>query len=436
MESETKGNGSELRLESSPAVGLQVMYDADPDSVAGAILRARRHGHEVFVVGTPELGDEAQAVVDQLEATVLEMHHGANGERPRDVVTTRAREAGYPGVLWQSTPSMRVDFQQSVDELRTASEYCLEARERPAVSPEPHVLVAIPAYNEARTIGDVVRSASVHADDVLVVDDGSDDDTAARAREAGATVIEHETNQGYGAALKTAFCEADRSGAAHLVILDGDGQHDADDIPALVRAQQEQDAELVVGSRFDPDSETDLPLYRRVGLAVVNVTTNLSMGLVRPDARIRDTQCGFRTYDRRAIESLAADLSIGGNMGASTDILHHARTRGYDIVEVPTTVDYDVEDASTHTPVEHGITLIMNLVQTVEEERPISFIGIPGFVSTLVGMGFGYWTFSNYIASGTFPVGIALAASFFGLIGIFACFTAIILHSLNQHLDR
>jgi hypothetical protein len=109
---------------------------------------------------------------------------------------------------------------------------------------------------------------------------------------------------------------------------------------------------------------------------------------------------------------------------------------GYEIEEAPTTVDYDVEDASTHTPVEHGITLIMNLVQTVEEERPISVIGIPGFVSALLGIGFGYWTFSNYIATGTFPIGMALTASFFGLIGIFACFTAIILHSLNQHLDR
>ena len=73
---------------------------------------------------------------------------------------------------------------------------------------------------------------------VLVIDDGSDDDTADRAKEAGATVIEHEVNSGYGAALKTTFVEAHRLGVDHLVILDGDGQHDASDIPKLVAEQQ------------------------------------------------------------------------------------------------------------------------------------------------------------------------------------------------------
>jgi len=436
MSSEPGQQIADVQASRRPAVGLHVPPDADHDSVAGAILRARRHGHEVFVVGVPGLTSEVRAVVDQLEAAVVEPDRSPNGEQPRDVVAARAREAGYPGLLWQAEPSTRVGFQRSTDELRTASEYCLEARTRPVVTPEPHVLVAIPAYNEARSIADVVAGTLPHTDEVLVVDDGSDDQTADRAREAGATVIEHEGNRGYGSALNTAFREAHRSRADHLVILDGDGQHAPGDIPTLVRTQQKTEAGLVIGSRFTSDAETEIPLYRRVGLAIVNGLTNASMGIVQPSSRIRDTQCGFRVYDRELASSLATEASIGAHMGASTDILHHARARGYEIEEAPTTVDYDVEDASTHTPVEHGITLIMNLVQTVEEERPISVIGIPGFVSALLGIGFGYWTFSNYIATGTFPIGMALTASFFGLIGIFACFTAIILHSLNQHLDR
>jgi hypothetical protein len=434
MESEARSRSSELRGKSRPAIGLHVPPNADQDEVAGAILRARRHGHEVFVVGVPGLTPKVRAVVDQLEATVVEPDRSRNGEPLRDVVAARVREAGYPGLLWQPDPAKRIDFDRSVAEINSASEYCLEARKQPAVTPEPHVLVAIPAYNEARTIAEVVADAREHADEVLVVDDGSEDDTVARAREAGAAVIEHETNQGYGASLKTAFREADRSRADHLVILDADGQHDPSDIPRLVRAQQEVGAELVTGSRFISDAETDVPLYRRFGLGIVNALTNVSMGIVRPSIRIRDTQCGFRVYGRELISSLASDPSIGSNMGASTDILHHAHAQGYEIEEIPTTVNYDVDDASTHTPVEHGVTLLMNLVQTVEQDRPISVLGIPGFALALLGVSFGYWTFSSYIQSGVFPLGLALTSTFFALTGVFACFTAIILHSLNTQL--
>jgi len=93
------------------------------------------------------------------------------------------------------------------------------------------VLAAIPAYNEEAAIADVVTETKQYADLVLVIDDGSSDDTVLLAKEAGATVIEHEENGGYGAALRTAFREANRRRADHLVILDGDGQHDPSDIP-------------------------------------------------------------------------------------------------------------------------------------------------------------------------------------------------------------
>jgi len=418
-----------------PAVGLCVRGDTDPDALAGAILRAHRQRHDVYVATNVGLDHEALTVAEQLETRIVDLDRVSNGDRPRGAVAARAREAGFPGLVWVSEPSIRVDFERSVEALRAGSEYCVDTARQPAVDPEPRVLVAIPAYNEADTIVDVVADAALHAEEVFVVDDGSDDDTATRGREAGATVIEHDSNRGYGAALKTAFREADRCGADHLVILDGDGQHDPADVPALVAAQRDSGAELVVGSRFHPDAETNPPLYRRIGLGIVNVATNLSMGVARPSARVSDTQCGFRAYDRQAIASLANDPSIGSHMGASTDILHHARARGYDVVEVPTTVRYDVADASTRSPVDHGITLIMNLVRTVERERPISVIGVPGFVCTLVGLGLGYWTFVNYVQTGSFPLGAAVTASFFGLVGVFACFTAIILHAVKTQLE-
>jgi glycosyltransferase involved in cell wall biosynthesis len=296
------------------------------------------------------------------------------------------------------------------------------------------VIVGIPAYNEAGSIGSVVQDAARYADEVLVVDDASSDATAKQAAEAGATVIHHEDNRGYGGALNTVFAEAARRDPAHLVILDGDGQHDPNDIPEAIATQEDSEADIVIGSRFEAGSETDLPAYRRVGLAVVNTLTNLSMGVIRRESWVTDTQSGFRTYNQQAIQSLHHDDTIGDGMSASTDILYHAHQHDYDLEEIGTTIDYDVEDPSSHNPVTHGLTLVANILKTIEHDRPVTSLGVPGFLSAFAGLGFGYWTFSNYIATGQFPLGLAVTSSFFGLAGIFACFTAIILHSLNTHL--
>jgi glycosyltransferase involved in cell wall biosynthesis len=346
-----------------------------------------------------------------------------------------ARRQGYPGLLLQDSLDEKVDYPRTLARLRDSEDYVVDAAPSPILETEPSVLVAIPAYNEARTVGAVVEQAMPYADGALVVDDGSTDETAAVAREAGATVLSHDRNRGYGASLKTAFREAERSNADTLVVLDADSQHDPADVPRLVERLHDGDAGIAVGSRFVADSETDLPVYRLIGIMVVNLLTNLSMGVVRRQSRIGDTQSGFRAYDRSVIESLAAAGTLGNGMGVSTDILHHVHTHNYDIEEVGVTVDYDVENGSKHDPISHGIHLVSNLLRTIERERPVTILGVPGFLSAFVGLGFGYWTFSQFIRSGTFPLGLAVAATFFVLFGVFAAFTAIILHSLNKTFD-
>lgn len=301
--------------------------------------------------------------------------------------------------------------------------------------PSPQVLVAIPAYNEADTIGDVVREAESYADAVVVVDDGSSDATANLAAAAGAEVVEHDTNRGYGSALQTAFAEAADRDADHLVILDGDGQHDPGDIPRAVGIQQETGSEIVIGSRFAEGSETDVPLLRRVGIEVVNALTNLRMGIIRRDSWVRDTQSGFRVYDRQAIESLRDDDSVGEGMHASTDILHHAFRQDYDLREFGTTVDYEVDEANNHDPIAHGLTLVANLLQTLQRERPVMTLGLPGFTSSFIGIGIGYWALHTYLQTGAFPLVLVGLSTFFLLLGIFACFIATMLHALGMHLD-
>ncbi|MFC6993632.1 glycosyltransferase family 2 protein [Haladaptatus sp. GCM10025707] len=418
---------------SRPAVGLIATQD-NGDEIAGAILRARQKGHEAIVMAAGGSANEAVAFAKELGAIVVEqdfaMGHSRSGTQH---CTSVARDVGFPGVILHENLSQPLDYKTSVGKLRDSSAYAIEGELSTAIESEPRTLAAIPAYNEEQSIYHVVSTAREHADEVLVVDDGSTDETVERAREAGATVVVHEDNRGYGGALKTAFVEAERAGVEYLVILDGDGQHDASDIPRLIENQQDTRSEIVIGSRFCGGSDTKLPLHRYLGLRVVNFMTNLSFGVVRSRSRVADTQSGFRLYTRKAIGSLAADETIGNRMGASTDILHHAHRKRYEITEVGTTVSYDVQNASTHNPVSHGIHLVMNIVRTIEEQRPISVLGVPGFLSAVVGLGFAYLTFSNFINSGLFPLGLALVSVFFTLAGIFACFTAIILHSLNQH---
>ncbi|NGM70318.1 glycosyltransferase family 2 protein [Natronolimnobius sp. AArcel1] len=418
-----------------PAVGV-VATPANSESIPTAVLQAKRHGFDVIVTAVDDAVSGYQLATELDVRTVEPTESQPQRVDPWDQLTTEARAAGFPGLIAHRDPGCPIDYNQSYRHAIDTDRYMVEAATTPAVEATPQILAAIPAYNEATSIDDVVTGALEHADEVLVVDDGSTDETADIAREAGATVLEHEQNSGYGGSLKTIFREAERAHADHLVILDGDGQHDPADIQTLVETQCECEAELVIGSRFEPESETTFPLYRRAGLFVVNTLTNLGLGIVRPSGWVGDTQSGFRAYDRTAIESLATDNTIGDEMGASTDILHHAHHQSFTIDEVGTTVSYDVDNASSQNPISHGIHLVTNILRTVEEERPISSLGIPGLLSAACGIGFAYLTIANYIDSGTFPLGLALVSIFFTLAGIFACFTSIVLHSLNKHSRR
>lgn len=290
-------------------------------------------------------------------------------------------------------------------------------------------VVAIPAYNEEQTIDSVVRRATPFADEVIVVDDGSSDSTTSAAREANATVVEHTDNRGYGAALQTAFQEANRRQVARLVILDADGQHDPRDIPTLLNSQEELDADIVVGSRFVDSGSCDAPLYRLFGLRVINVLTNLSLGVVRTDSWVSDTQSGFRSYNERAIRTLAADETLGESMSASTDVLYHAHQHGYSIGEAGVSITYDVDNPSSMNPFIHGFSLVTNILNTVERERPLLTFGLPGVTLVLFGVAY---TFVTAIVETipVHPLGLTVT-SIITMVGIISCFTALILHSLT-----
>lgn len=156
------------------------------------------------------------------------------------------------------------------------------------------VLTLIPAYNEAGRIADVIQQARTYLP-VLVVDDGSTDQTAAEAEAAGATVLRQLPNQGKGAALQAGFRWALEQDYAAVITLDGDGQHDPAELPTFIAAYQASPADLIIGTR----QFRQMPLVRRLanlfGLAL------FSWALGR---RIHDNQSGYRLISRRLMETM------------------------------------------------------------------------------------------------------------------------------------
>jgi hypothetical protein len=280
------------------------------------------------------------------------------------------------------------------------------------------VLVAMPAYNEARTVGSVVRAVRPYADAVLVVDDGSGDATAVEADRAGALVVSHPVNRGYGGALKTIFSRAATHGVTHLVVIDADGQHNPADIPRLVAEQVETGANVVIGSRFATGAATDAPLYRRFGLWVINTLTNLSLGAYRPAERLSDVQSGFRAYDATTVRSLAAAESIGDCMAASLDILYHVHRNGYTVSEVGTTITYDVDHASCQDPLTQGFGLVSAICVTTVRDRPLFALGVPGAVASLFGLFVPFFFLTPVTSVGLVRAFLLVTLCGFGLCGL------------------
>jgi glycosyltransferase involved in cell wall biosynthesis len=155
------------------------------------------------------------------------------------------------------------------------------------------VVALIPAYNEATHIARVVHGARTHLP-VLVVDDGSTDDTAIDAERAGATVLRQTPNQGKGAALRAGFLRAIKDGYDAVLALDADGQHDPAEIPKFTQAYAERHADLIIGAR----TFAKMPLVRRISNTVG--TWAFSWAIGQP---IRDNQSGYRLISRRLMEA-------------------------------------------------------------------------------------------------------------------------------------
>lgn len=214
-------------------------------------------------------------------------------------------------------------------------------------------IVIIPAFNEQAAIGDVVEKSLQYADDVLVVDDGSSDNTSQIAENAGASLLKHPTNFGKGVSLRDAFKKVE--GYDVVVTIDGDGQHNPDEIPILIKPILENRADFVNGSRYLNGFDENTPAYRRVGQRVLDIATNVTAG-----TSVTDSQSGFRAFKG---DTISCYKFRDPGFGIESEMIADASENNLRIMEVPITVKYDVENSSTKEPVTHGVGVLLKITK-------------------------------------------------------------------------
>lgn len=192
------------------------------------------------------------------------------------------------------------------------------------------IIAVIPAYNESTRVVQVIEDAKQYVQQVIVVNDGSTDDTAAVASSAGATVVSHVENCGAGAATMTGIEAARALGADVIITLDADGQHDPHDIPAVLEPALQNKADIVFADRFG--QRNHIPMIRRVFNAIGNLVTFAATG-----RWVNDSQCGFKVFGPKAVREIDIRMS---KFEFCTEIVRECVQRNWRVAQIPTKVLY------------------------------------------------------------------------------------------------
>lgn len=301
------------------------------------------------------------------------------------------------------------------------------------------LLVGIPAFNEAATIADVVgrvprEQPGFDETEVVVVDDGSSDDTAALAQAAGATVVRHVVNSGVGAAFQSLCRHAIQRRADLLVTLDGDGQFNPADIPALVKPILEGEAQVCTASRFrDPALVPDMPWVKKWGNRRVANLVNALTG-----QKYADVSCGFRAYSREALLRMTVYHSFTYTHETFLDLA----AKRISIREVPLKIRGVREHGKSKVAssvVKYGGRTAAIMLRTYRDHRPLRMFASAGAISALVGVGLLGWSTSVWAMTGSWLKWAAFAgAAMLGLAIVLAGlgFVADITTRLRQNQEE
>lgn len=218
------------------------------------------------------------------------------------------------------------------------------------------VAIIIPAYNEEKHIGEIIKKCQKYSTDIVVIDDGSTDDTVRVALEAGAICTSQLRNYGWGYAVQTGLQQCRRNHCRDVIItLDADGQHDPDNIPLLLKEMNQTKSSIVIGSRFKNPDDTvgGIPTYRKFGIDIINTIYNFGR-----KNKLTDTQSGFRAH--RNDDSLHIKIWDKG-FSYSTERLIKTDKLGFKISEVSISRIYhdDLSENSSMNPIIHGLQVAL-----------------------------------------------------------------------------
>lgn len=225
-------------------------------------------------------------------------------------------------------------------------------------------LVIIPAYNEEKTIGNVIRSIRKHIPDVdiVVVNDGSTDRTAQTATQFAVTVLNLPYNVGIGGCMQTGYLYARVKGYQYAVQIDADGQHDPADLPRLLQHARNQEGDMILGSRFLATTQYKSSFMRRLGMVIFSTLVTLFSGQT-----VKDTTSGYRVVNRRLIELFSRYYPTDY---PEVEALVYLKRQGYSVLEVPTEMRERQGGASSITPlksvyymVKVALALLMNVLR-------------------------------------------------------------------------
>lgn len=252
---------------------------------------------------------------------------------------------------------------------------------------EPQKLVVmIPALNEARTITDVIKKIPTRYDginetEIIVINDGSTDETAEAARAAGATVVNHQQNLGVGAAFHTGLSAALAAGADIIVNIDADGQFNPADIPTLIAPIQEGKAGFVTTTRFrKAEFKPDMPEVKRWGNKMMTRIINALTG-----KRFTDVSCGFRAYSR----DTALKLTLFGKFTYTQETFIDLAFKEVTMKEIPLKVRGEREFGTSRVASNlwrYGAKSATIIFRAARDHYSFYLFGIPGIIVCLIGI--------------------------------------------------
>ena len=313
------------------------------------------------------------------------------------------------------------------------SQFC--ATIKPMASQNKLVIV-IPALNEEPTIAHVITSiprqiSEISACEVIVVDDGSIDQTSTLARAGGAHVVRHAQPMGVGAAIQTGFREALARGADIIVNIDADGQFNAADIPKLIAPILQGKTELVTCSRFaDPRLTPEMPAIKKWGNRWMTLIINVITG-----KRFTDVSCGFRAYSRDA----ALRLILFGRFTYTQETFIDLAFKGISMTEVPLKVRGVRQHGRSRVADNlwrYGLKSASIIFRSARDFRPLIFFGIPGLAVTAAGLLSGGFLVWHWLLTGqTSPYrSLVQISGIFIIVGVLLGFMAMLADM--QHRNR